>query len=160
MMQLLSPAVHESVHIVGAEAFNFVQFSYPMTGEVLLPVDRFETFPRAEILNVLPPSFRDLTYNNYYLTGGSGGQGLELLLGELNAYTFTLLTDSAVLDQFFSARSSRDGLLAMMLYTELYLMIARTQHPEAYDRILKTPKSADLILTLWNRALRALTLSG
>jgi len=162
VMQSLSAAVHESVHIVGFEVFSLAQFSYPMTGEVLLPVDRFETFPRAEILNALPPSLQDLSYNNYYLTGGSGGQGLVTLLGELNAYTFSLLTDFAVLDQFSvsSARSSRDGLLAMMLYTELYLAIARTQHPDAYDRILKTPKSADLILTLWNRALRTLTVSG
>jgi hypothetical protein len=48
--------------------------------------------------------------------------------------------------------SSRDGILTLMYYVELYLKLARTQHPDDYAEILADPAHVTLIRTVWQRA--------
>jgi len=104
----------------------------------------------------------DLSYNETYLEGDSGNQGLDTVLDELNAYTWSLLTEVAVADQRPSnmTSSARDGLLAFMLYLETYLLIAREDEQSVYEAISENEDTRQVILTLWDRARCALSLSG
>ena len=51
-----------------------------------------------------------------------------------------------------SSTSARDGILTFMYYVELYLKVARTNHPDDYAEILADPAHVTLILTIWDRA--------
>lgn len=92
----------------------------------------------------------------------AGNQGLDTVLDELNAYTWSLLTEVAIADQRPSnmTSSARDGLLAFMLYLETYLLIAREDEQAAYEAISENEDTRPVILTLWDRARCALALSG
>jgi hypothetical protein len=122
-----------------------------------------ETFARSEIYDALPIEIRDVGgYADAYLTGFSGTQDLASVLDEVNAYTYSLIVDMAIVDQLAAGwrRSSQDGILTFLLYLETYLFLARTQHPEDYTEILETPGIPPFILTLWDRAVYYITQAG
>jgi len=56
--------------------------------------------------------------------------------------------------------SSRDGLLTLMLYAQLYLKAARIDHPVEYGKITGDRNLVRLIVVLMDRANYALSLSG
>jgi len=162
----VSSAVHESVHELG-----FRKFSYGPDGwifPVCLGNDLYygtpdrSTFPRSEVLNLLPEELKNSGYASTYLTGQSGSQGFISTLDEVNAYTISSLVDTAIVDQFppGMSTSSRDGLLTLMLYAQLYLKAARIDHPVEYGKILGDRNLVRLIVVLMDRANYALSLSG
>ena len=160
-MTELSTAVHETSHIVGL-------LQRRGSGHVLVlgeherlsfPIPR--TFHRSEILSHLPQSVRDSTYSGTYLLGQSGAQGFEMVLDELNAYTYSLYVAVAVADELPGnmQQSARDGLLTFMLFTQEYLRLARTDHPDAY-RAIETGEIGRAAVRLYDRAECALVLSA
>ena len=161
VLEDLNTGIHEGVHMLGFQNFG-MQYSFTLGEEEVVEVPRIELFFRSEVLDRLPQEARDGFYAETYLTGQMGGQGIETLLDEFNAYTFSLLVDIALFDQFSrnSKRSSRDGLITFMLFTEVYLHIARTEHPRDYDRLLNAPGFGELVLTLFDRAWCVYVLSG
>jgi len=154
----LSAAVHESVHMLGFQAFDPRSHRYPVDVDVFLSFQTSETMHRDRILAALPDALSDLSYNETYLTGDSGAQGYELLLDEFNAYTWSLLTDLAFADQRSSNRtvSARDGILAFMLYLETYLALARDEEPQTYQAIIESEQMRAVTIALWDRATCAL----
>ncbi len=164
MLFRLSSAVHETVHHMGFNRITFQngQFVYSLA----LGADRFYSvpamglFPRSEILPSLPQELQTSGYASTYLTGQSGSQDIVNLLDELNAYTFSAIVDRTVVNQMtgLASVSSRDGVLTFMLYTEAYLQVCRENHPGDYAKLLDST-IPDLIITLWDRAERALKLS-
>ncbi len=160
MTTSLAAAVHEDVHLVGFQSLQPGRWSYPIDRETLRTIRVVPGFDRSEIAADLPGEGAWSSYRQTYLEGDSGAQGLETLLDELNAYTWGLLVDVALLDQKQGRTSSRDGLLSMLYFTQLYLARARTEHPDVHRAILETESLRTTIVTLWDRAVCALALSG
>lgn len=157
----LSSAVHESVHMLGFQAFDPRSHRYPVDVDTFLSFETPSTMDRSRILEELPGSLSDLSYNQTYLTGDSGAQGYALLLDEFNAYTWSLLTELAFADQRPSNMtvSARDGILAFMLYLETYLALAQSEEPSTYEAIVGSAEIRAVTIALWDRAACALTLS-
>jgi len=162
MVTGLSTAVHENVHIVGTQHFQLRSYSYITGREQILSIPRTSTFHRSRIRGELPASLSDLSYNDTYLEGDSGAQGLDTLLDEFNAYTWSLLTEIAFADQRPSniTTSGRDGLLAFMLYLEAYLAVAREDESATYESIVGSEQTRSVIVHLWDRAECVLALSS
>ncbi len=164
MLFRLSAAAHETIHHVGFERITFQNgvfvYSLVLGNNEFFSTPAMSLFPRSEILNSLPDDMRTLGYASTYLTGQSGTQDIVNLLDEFNAYTFTALIDTALLPYLtgLSSCSSRDGVLAMMLFTEEYLRVARERYPNDYGKILNSPL-VDFILILWDRAEQTLKMS-
>jgi hypothetical protein len=145
-------AVHEGSHIWGAKHFNLRTVSYPVRADLTIETKRLTNFNRGEILGAIGEDAND-SYAKTYLAGPNGAQGFNTLLDEYNAYTHSLATRVCTRDLLGNTRvSARDGILAMMFYVEVYLRLAREQHPADYAAILTDPGHRRLILTVWNRA--------
>ncbi len=157
----LSAAVHEDVHIVGFGRLQPARYTWLLSQEQALSAPIVSTFHRSAIADDLPPAAASMSYRATYLEGDSGAQGFETLLDEFNAYTWSLLVEAAMVDQAGNrTTSARDGLLTMMLYTELYLARARTSKPAVHAAIAEEAELAAAVVTLWDRAVCALRLAG
>lgn len=162
----VSGAVHESVHSLGGNRISYGPDGWVRT--LCLGNDQYysspdrTTFPRSEVVNWLPEELKTSGYASTYLAGQSGGQGFMITLDEVNAYTISSLVDTAVVDQFppGMSTSSRDGLLSLMLFAQLYLKAARIDHPAEYMTLRGDRKLVQLIVLLMDRADYALSLSG
>jgi hypothetical protein len=108
-------------------------------------------------------------YADVYLDGDpddgvfdSGDQGYNLLLEESVQYVHSIATAWAFVDQQPQniAVSARDGILTFLWYIERYLRMARTEFPDAYERIAQDDCWRDLTLGVWARAQRFLQLSN
>ncbi len=120
--------------------------------DLTITIRLFTTFARSEILAYHADPAADM-YDEVYLTGFAGTQGFDSLLDEYNAYTHSLATDYCVRDLYAPySFSSRDGILTFMYYVELYLMVARLNHPTVYAALTAEPQTVRLILTDWDRA--------
>ena len=159
MISGLSAAVHEDVHLVGFQSLRGDGYTYPLARDTLLRTRTVPTFDRSEIAADMPPLISSMSYHQTYLTGDSGAQELPTLLDELNAYTWSLQVDTALLDQQRHRTSARDGLLSMMYFTQAYLHRARTKRPEVH-RAISGSELGTTIVTLWDRAICALDQSG
>lgn len=145
-------AVHEGCHIWGFGSFSFDSYSYRVVDDTLIIETAYlDNFDRSEIMDRHPYPTDDF-YSDVYLTGSSGAQGFNTLLDEYNAYTHSLASRYCTRDTIAGSTSARDGILTMMLYVELYLQIAREDHPDDYDEILADADTVELILTIWDRA--------
>ena len=77
-----------------ARAWLFLGEKVPLRGWIgvsLIGGGRFElpellTFARSDVLRQMTPEEGEEHFSRTYLTGATGGQGLESLLRELNAY--------------------------------------------------------------------------
>ncbi len=162
MLDDLNTGVHEGAHILGFQNGGMGgSYSFTLGEDDEIVVPRIQLFFRSEVFERLPAVARNGFYADLYLQQ-IGQQGIETLLDEFNAYTYSLLVDVALADQFSasSSRSSRDGLVTFMLFTEVYLHLARTEHPDDYDRLINTRGFGDLVLTLFDRAWCVYELSG
>ena len=165
LMMSLSTAVHETVHHLGFKRIGFQNgrfvYSLALGRDAFYTVPALGLFPRSEIVQSLPVELQSMGYVDTYLRGQSGAQDLVTLLDELNAYTFSVLVDAATVDFMtgLSARSTRDGVLAMMLFVETYLRVARVSHPADYEKILSS-SAAELVVVLWDRAEGSLAFAG
>jgi hypothetical protein len=152
VLQGYEVAVHEGSHIWGFGFFSFDTYSYRIVDDSLIVETAFLTnFDRSEILGRHPYAADDF-YADTYLSGQSGAQGFNTVLDEFNAYTHSLASRYCTRDSVQGATSARDGILTFMLYVELYLKIAREQHPDDYAEILADPPHREVILSIWDRA--------
>jgi hypothetical protein len=156
-----SSAIYESVRMVGFQRINEISFSYPIGEDRMLEVPRLNLFPRSEVWNSLPKPVRDLRMTTLHFEGDPGTRHLEDILDHLNAYTWSLLTEIALLDQTVGRDiAARDALLASLAYTDAYLTYARNNHPGDYRTIVETEAMRAAVIFLWDRAVCALRLSG
>ncbi len=146
-------AVHEGSHIWGFEYFSFDDYRYRIVDDDrIIGTQYLDNFNRSEILTRHPDPAADF-YASTYLEGQSGAQGFNTLLDEYNAYTHSLVSRYCTRDALGgSSISARDGILTMMWYVELYLAIAREEHPDDYAAILADPAHLEVILAVWDRA--------
>ncbi len=158
----LSTAVHESAHIVGLHQRRGRTHVLVLGKKSSLRFPIPKSFHRKEIKAELPAAINDLSYSSTYLVGKSGAQGIEMLLDELNAYTYSLFTAIAIADQLPKniKQSSRDGLLVFMYYLQRYLSLARRTHTATYKAILKSPALRKTIVELYDRAACVVELSS
>ncbi len=149
--------VHEMSHQLswqeGIMATRLQKEALVVRGDLTLLFPRVETYPRAEIARYVVGPL-DNQYKAIYLTGDSGNQGFGSVLNELNAYTHSLFVGYGLHDQNPPGRrqSDRDGLVTFMLYTQLYLRHARTDHPSDYARLRAEPEIRETVRLLWARA--------
>jgi hypothetical protein len=145
-------AVHEGCHIWGFDHFSFDSYAYRVVDDDhVIETDFLENFPRSEILDRHPYPTEDF-YADTYLTGASGDQGFNTVLDEYNAYAHSLVSRYCTRDSVVGATSARDGILTFKLYVELYLQIAREDHPADYDAIVGDAGQVAAILDIWDRS--------
>lgn len=149
----LEAAVHEGSHIWSAKRLNGRAATYRVAPDVDIQVRWLKNFHRSEILTLHRDKDSD-SYADTYLTGSSGAQGFNTLLDEYNAYAHSLAVRWCTRDLLPSNQSvsSRDGMLTMMYYVELYLALARTVHPGDYAAILADEGHRRMITLVWDRA--------
>jgi hypothetical protein len=143
---------HEGSHIwdltmIGGE------WPYRLTETRVIRTRNLTNFARSEILELHVDRETDF-YDEVYLEGASGRQGFNNLLDEYNAYVHSLASKYCTRDALSGgfSTSARDGILTMMYYVELYLKVARTNHPDDYAAIVGDPGHIEMILTVWDRA--------
>jgi len=126
---------------------------YRVRDDLVIRTRRLTNFNRSEILTLHANPAMD-TYDEVYLTGQSGAQGFNTLLDEYVQYSHSLAARYCTRDGLRAGTriSARDGILTLMYYVELYLKIARTQHPDDYAEIVGDPGHVELIRTVWARA--------
>lgn len=108
-------------------------------------------FPRSEILPLVSGSATDL-YDGTYLTGTQGTYGWVELLDEWNAYVNGMAAIALVGDHVEAfGISGTDGALAFAYYVELYLRVARTDHPATYAELGASAATLDFLREEWNR---------
>ena len=145
-------AVHEGGHIWDITMAR-TEWPYRLREDLVIRARRLTNFNRSEILTLHTDPAMD-SYDEVYLAGQSGAQGFNTLLDEYVQYTHSLASRYCTRDglQAGTRISARDGILTMMYYVELYLKIARTQHPDDYAEIVGDPGHLELIRTVWARA--------
>ena len=81
-----------------------------------------------------------------------------VLLDEVNAYTFSLLSQTSLAELLPAdvQVNATDGLYSMLLFLELYLHHGRTKVMSDYEKIAKDKKCLSLIKILWENAEKAL----
>lgn len=158
----LPTGVHEASHIVDIAARRGREHVAILSSTTELRFPIVKTFPRSEIRSELPSSIAELSYTRTYLTGDSGNQGIEMVLEEENAYTYSVLTAVAVADQLpgNTSVSIRDGLMVFIYYVEAYLKLARTQKPDTYRAITGNKALTQAVVRLHDRAACALSLTA
>ena len=146
-------AVHEGTHIWDITMTSGGIWPYRVRNDLVIRTQSLHDFPRNEILALHANVGADM-YASVYLMGQSGTQGFNNLLDEYNAYTHSIAARYCTRDGLPAGQSisARDGILTMMYYVELYLKVARTNHPSDYAAILADPEHLRLILTVWARA--------
>ena len=145
-------AVHEGGHIWDITMARS-EWPYRLRDDLVIRPRRLTNFNRSEILTLHANPDAD-SYDEVYLRGASGAQGFNTLLDEYVQYTHSLASRFCTRDGLPSGQriSSRDGILTLMYYVELYLKLARTQHPDDYAEIIGDPGHIELIRTVWQRA--------
>ncbi len=146
-------AVHESVHMLSGWIKKDINYYYFLPDGSYAKVTTKDLFYRNEIGKYIKDKESDFYYDTY-LTGDSGKQDILLLLDEVNAYTFSVISGvhfSHTLDKY-TFNTTRDGISTFMYYLELYLYHARTQVPNDYKKIKYDDDYLFLIKTLWENA--------
>jgi hypothetical protein len=145
-------AVHEGGHIWDLTMIS-AQWPYRLRDDLVIRPRRLTNFNRSEILTLHANPDAD-SYDEVYLRGQSGAQGFNTLLDEYVQYTHSLAARYCTRDGLPRGQriSARDGILTLMYYVELYLKLARTEHPTDYAAIIADPGHVELIRTVWQRA--------
>jgi hypothetical protein len=157
----LSSSIYETTRLVGYQDVAGAGFSYPIGTETFLQVPLLPLFPRSEIVEILPSQVRGLRLSAMHFRGEAGTKQIEDLLDHLNAFTWSLNVEIALLDQTHGREiAARDAVLASLVYVQSYLEYARNHHPEAYQSIRLSQPTREATLLLWDRAVCALRLSG
>ncbi len=144
--------MHEETHGYDYEhALGNDHFSYFIRCDLSIETPWIDGFPRSEILAQVQGSATDL-YDGTYLTGTQGTYGWVEVLDEWNAYLNGMAAIGLVGDHVPAfGISGTDGALAFAYYVELYLKVARTQHPSTYSTIKNDPQFQALLRLQWNR---------
>jgi hypothetical protein len=157
----LSSSIYETARLVRFQEVDGDGFSYPISTDTFRKVPLLPLFPRSEIVEILPSQVRGLRLSAIHFRGEAGTKQIEDLLDHLNAFTWSLNVEIALLDQTHGREiAARDAVLASLIYVQSYLEFARNHHPEAYQAILSSQPTRETTLFLWERAICALELSG
>ncbi len=154
VMRSLEVGVHEASHMVDLQNPRRSKHSFVVAQDEVVTIKVPTTFERSNIADELPDEIRALSYTKVYLEGEGSEQGFEMVLEELNAYTWGLLTSVAFVDQMPSnmSTSSIDGVLTFMYYVEVYLDLAEREHGKVYRKLTENKVMRSAILRLWDRA--------
>jgi hypothetical protein len=115
-----------------------------------LPADN-NTFARSEIRDDIGADIQDGQYANTYLQGSSGSRGFNSILDELSCYINELAAVGAVGEYYNGGVSLRDGAVAFLHFMQVYLQVARTEHPATYAALQGTPVYREVVFQLWLR---------
>lgn len=154
LAQSLDTMVHEMTHLYQGE-ISEEGYLYYVNCDIVIKTQWHDAFPRSEIAPLVEGSSTDL-YKDY-LGGELGAEGLNFLLDEWNAYTNGFGASALFADCYEGtdgsgyATSAMDGPLAFAYFTELYLRVARTDHPDEYAFITGDESFRTLMLTTWDR---------
>ncbi|MBI5524908.1 MAG: hypothetical protein HY897_01095 [Deltaproteobacteria bacterium] len=154
-VESLDTLVHEGTHTWQSSTGSYEGYQYFVNCDMVITTEWHDSFPRAEILSLADWSHTAL-YRDYF-EGEMGEQGLNVLLDEWNAYTNGFGASAVFAGEFRGADGSGyltgavDGPLAFAYFTELYLRVARTDHPEEYEFITGDESFKSVLLTTWNR---------
>ena len=156
-----SSAIYESVRLVGFQRMTEGSVLYPVAEEQLLEVPQLSLFPRGLLKDKLPIQIRALRLTRTHFEGEAATKQLEDILDQLNAYTWALITEVALLDQTAGRDiAARDAVLANLFYVNAYLSFARSDQPEAYQLLAENEAMRATTILLWERALCSLELSA
>lgn len=157
----VATAVHESVHMISLNNGDMSMQTIFTPGEQFQNIDRMRNtyFNRCEVGRLLKGSEMD-SYYKTYLTGESGNQGFNMLLDELNAYTwsvkvFTVIVKTRGIPAGI-ALGERNGLATFMLYTALYIRCAKTDHQDDYKKMCGSAELKKTVSALWKNAVEVL----
>lgn len=153
LAESMMTVIHEGTHGWDyAHAQGSQTFAYFLRGDLSLTIPWIDGFPRAEIADDLPDD-STATYADTYLTGDQGTRGFAELMDEGNCYINGMIALTVLGDAFQGAGiSARDGAVAFLLYTQLYLRRARLHHPDVYARLQGDASVRRLVETQWLRA--------
>jgi len=145
-------AAHESNHLWDFSHSTGSLWHYRLRPDLEIDTQYLSDFPRSEILTIHPNPSADFYAPPYLMMLGS--EGFSNLLDEYVAYVHSLASRYCTREDLTGgfSTSARDGVLAFMHYVELYLKLARTEHPDDYAEIVGDPAHIELILTNWDRA--------
>lgn len=162
VMSTLNIATHEGLHVFTAYNFDGTTRQFMINNTLTISYPEPQTFRMGDV-SALIESDAPATYEETYLLDPAmGDQGFETLMDELNAYIMTAATDAMIYDllQEGVIISSRDGALAFWYFTELYLRLARTEHPDVYAALQGDANIRALVRTQWLRFQYVLQFSG
>ncbi len=126
---------------------------YRVRDDMVIAARAIESFPRSEIIALHAAPGRD-PYVDSYLTGPAGGVGLDGVISDVVHFTHALAARYCTRDALAQGTRvpSRDDLLTVMYYLELYVMRARTAHPSVYGAMLADEAYRRLLRVAWLRA--------
>ena len=153
LSESMMTVIHEGTHGWDYGHANWGQtFAYFMRGDLTVTIPHVEAFPRSEIRGDLPDDSTDL-YAGTYLDGGEqGDRGFPEMMDEGNCYINGMIAIAVLGDQYQGGGfSGRDGALAFLLYTQLYLRRARLHHPDDYAALRAEPEIRRLVELQWLR---------
>jgi hypothetical protein len=151
LSESLMTMVHEETHGFDYDHANWgSSFAYYVGCNNSLTANWIEGFPRSEIAAQVEGNATSL-YDGTYLTGTQGTYGWLEVLDEWNAYLNGMAGIGLFGDYVTGGISGTDGALALAYYAELYLRVARTQHPSVYAQIKGDAGMVDLLRRQWNR---------
>ena len=152
LMESLMTMVHEESHGYDFDHSQAGSHLFVLRDNDLLvqPPELANMWPRSELLSMITDDSTKL-YDDTYLTGTQGTYDVVFLGEELNAYTNGLAAITAVADQITSTISARDGVVAHLLYLELYLKRGRAAHPTEYAAMKAEPAWQKFVRFEWAR---------
>lgn len=126
---------------------------YRLRDDLVITARPMESFARSEIIALHAAPGRD-PYVDMYLTGAAGDLGLDAVLSDVVHFTHALAARYCTRDALAPGTRvpSRDDLLTVMYYLELYVMRARTAHPSVYGAMLADDSYRRLLRLAWLRA--------
>ncbi len=153
MVGWLDTLVHEETHLFNAYHAISVGESAALyfRDDLIIYMPPDESFPRAEILSELIPEAASGTYASTYLTGSQGQRGFNAVLDETACYVNEVPGLSVFGEYYGGGVSLRDGSAAFLYFIEMYLRVARTQHPDWYASAKNEQAYVDAVRILWQR---------
>lgn len=151
----LDTMVHEMTHLYPGSVSADDGYKYYVNCDTVITTTYDDGFPRSEIYDLVEGSSTDLYKDDYLIE--LGDQGFNSLLDEWNAYVNGFGASVLFADQFGGpdgdgySVSAVDGPLAFAYYVELYLRVARTDHPAYYETVTNSDSVKEVLLTTWNR---------
>jgi hypothetical protein len=154
MVGWLDTLVHEETHLFNAYHAQSVgeMAAIYFTEDNILYLPPEQGFPRSEIMPLLTPGAQNGIYAPTYLTGSQGDRGFNALLDELNCYENEVPGLAVFGEDFGGGVSLRDGSAAFLYFMEMYLRVAREDHPDFYDWAQGQEVYVEAVKTLWKRA--------
>ena len=153
MVGWLDTLSHEETHLFNA----YYAQSVGQNAAIYMGEDRIVFLPneigfaRGEIYDDIAQTARDGIYAPTYLTGSQGERGFNALLDELSCYLNEVAAVGLVGEYFNGGVSLRDGSVAFLYFMQVYLRVARTDHPQVYSQLQANPVYPELVETLWLR---------